>query len=226
MCDARRPGSSDDDSPVSRAPDAAYNDRLMGSGSSHSHSAGFDADFGMPVGALGGALMGGALAGLLRGPARAGAGAAPGMLLGSLIGGALGAASSSNSAGGYPSRPGSASYDSPQRGRRVNRGAEIEELLRQIMELQSAGGEGASPGRPHAGGSSLETLPTHSVTAEDVEAAPEEHRACTVCMEDFRAGEEQRTLPCFHRFHKECIDPWLRQSGSCPICKHRSDESG
>lgn len=169
--------------------------------------------------------MGSALAGLLRGPARAGAGAAPGMLLGSLIGGALGAASSSSSAGGYPSRPGSALYDSPQRGRRVNRGAEIEELLRQVMEFQATGGEGASPGRPHAG-ASLEALPTHAVTAEDVAAAPAEHRACTVCMEDFRTGEEQRTLPCFHRFHKDCIDPWLRQSGCCPICKHRSDESG
>lgn len=81
------------------------------------------------------------------------------------------------------------------------------------------------PGNPHSG-SSLDSLPTHAVTAEEVASVPAEHRACTVCMEDFCAGEEQRTLPCFHRFHKDCIDPWLRQCGCCPICKHRSDEGG
>lgn len=69
----------------------------------------------------------------------------------------------------------------------------------------------------------IRILPTHRVTAEEAQQAPEEHRCCTICIEEFKRGEEQRTLPCFHRFHAACIDSWLRRSGTCPICKHRVD---
>lgn len=69
------------------------------------------------------------------------------------------------------------------------------------------------------------SLPTHMVSAEEVQLAPPEHKACTICIEDFREGDEQRTLPCFHRFHKDCVDQWLERNGACPICKHRVDEA-
>ncbi|CAM8898063.1 unnamed protein product [Rhodiola kirilowii] len=44
---------------------------------------------------------------------------------------------------------------------------------------------------------------------------------CTVCLEQVNPGELVRTLPCLHQFHVNCIDPWLRQQGTCPICKFR-----
>lgn len=44
---------------------------------------------------------------------------------------------------------------------------------------------------------------------------------CTICLEDFSAGDKYITLPCFHNFHENCIKNWLRQSNQCPICKHR-----
>lgn len=67
-------------------------------------------------------------------------------------------------------------------------------------------------------------LPTHKVTSDEVQFAPPEHKACTICIEDFCEGDEQRTLPCFHRFHTACVDRWLERNGACPICKHRVDE--
>ena len=42
--------------------------------------------------------------------------------------------------------------------------------------------------------------------------------ACSVCTDDFTKGQDVRVLPCGHKFHPECIDPWLLNvSGTCPL---------
>ena len=45
---------------------------------------------------------------------------------------------------------------------------------------------------------------------------------CSICTEDFVKGEDVRVLPCDHKYHPECIDPWLLNvSGTCPLwCVH------
>ncbi|OMO59041.1 Zinc finger, RING-type [Corchorus capsularis] len=45
---------------------------------------------------------------------------------------------------------------------------------------------------------------------------------CSVCLEQVNVGETIRSLPCLHQFHASCIDPWLRQQGTCPVCKFRA----
>ncbi|KAJ9141845.1 Ring finger domain protein [Pleurostoma richardsiae] len=48
----------------------------------------------------------------------------------------------------------------------------------------------------------------------------EEHLGCSICTEDFHVGEDVRVLPCNHKFHPQCIDPWLvNVSGTCPLCR-------
>lgn len=44
---------------------------------------------------------------------------------------------------------------------------------------------------------------------------------CIICITDFSAGEEVRTLPCLHRFHRTCVDQWLSARSVCPLCKSR-----
>lgn len=43
---------------------------------------------------------------------------------------------------------------------------------------------------------------------------------CPICFEEFDDGQILRVLPCKHRFHAKCVDPWLLNSSShCPLCR-------
>ncbi|VFQ85972.1 unnamed protein product [Cuscuta campestris] len=43
---------------------------------------------------------------------------------------------------------------------------------------------------------------------------------CSVCLDDFFAGEVIILLtPCSHSFHAGCIETWLSQNRSCPMCR-------
>ena len=42
---------------------------------------------------------------------------------------------------------------------------------------------------------------------------------CAICLSDFEVGEKKSTLPCMHSFHYNCIEKWIKEKKSCPICK-------
>ncbi|XP_065703002.1 E3 ubiquitin-protein ligase RNF128 isoform X1 [Patagioenas fasciata] len=43
--------------------------------------------------------------------------------------------------------------------------------------------------------------------------------SCVVCIEPYKPNEVVRILTCNHLFHKNCIDPWLLEHRTCPMCK-------
>eukprot|EP00746_Dinoflagellata_sp_MGD_P091088 gnl/MRDRNA2_/MRDRNA2_36057_c0_seq1.p1 gnl/MRDRNA2_/MRDRNA2_36057_c0~~gnl/MRDRNA2_/MRDRNA2_36057_c0_seq1.p1 ORF type:complete len:388 (+),score=47.10 gnl/MRDRNA2_/MRDRNA2_36057_c0_seq1:71-1234(+) len=51
---------------------------------------------------------------------------------------------------------------------------------------------------------------------------------CSICLEllgDQHTHETSvRCLPCSHRFHTTCIDHWLQQNGTCPMCRSNIPE--
>ncbi|XP_028776640.1 E3 ubiquitin-protein ligase ZNRF4 [Neltuma alba] len=44
---------------------------------------------------------------------------------------------------------------------------------------------------------------------------------CCVCLSRLKEKDETKVLPCFHRFHKLCVDKWLNKGHhkTCPLCR-------
>lgn len=94
------------------------------------------------------------------------------------------------------------------------------------LDTTETRGIAAAPGteRPAAEGPETVTTEAHADTGRNPEGVAEmgdktdQGLACSVCVEDFEKGQDLRVLPCQHRFHPECIDPWLLNvSGTCPL---------
>ena len=67
----------------------------------------------------------------------------------------------------------------------------------------------------------LRSLPVFKIDEKFMENKNEQFQKCVICMEKYAINDEVKTLPCFHLFHKECIDQWLKAgNNSCPICKN------
>ena len=60
-------------------------------------------------------------------------------------------------------------------------------------------------------------------TRESTEA--DESDECSICLENYKKGEQKATLPCKHEFHESCIERWIMHfhdpitGSSCPLCR-------
>ena len=65
-----------------------------------------------------------------------------------------------------------------------------------------------------------------NLTDEQINSLPREkynspnEETCGTCLEMFSNGEECMILHGTHRFHPNCIIPWLKMSVCCPTCRH------
>ncbi|XP_054240152.1 E3 ubiquitin-protein ligase RNF6 [Indicator indicator] len=53
----------------------------------------------------------------------------------------------------------------------------------------------------------------------DIHTENELSKTCSVCINEYVAGNKLRQLPCMHEFHIHCIDRWLSENSTCPICR-------
>ena len=42
---------------------------------------------------------------------------------------------------------------------------------------------------------------------------------CAVCLQDVEKGEMTSRLPCSHAYHPHCINAWMANHNTCPICR-------
>ncbi|XP_061878127.1 E3 ubiquitin-protein ligase RNF6 [Entelurus aequoreus] len=63
----------------------------------------------------------------------------------------------------------------------------------------------------------IDHLATRSYGQASLEG--EAGRACSVCINEYAQGNKLRRLPCSHEFHIHCIDRWLSENNTCPICR-------
>jgi len=66
-------------------------------------------------------------------------------------------------------------------------------------------------------------LPQEEFEAGETDHGDEEEGngcSCSICLDDFENKEQVRCLPCGHKFHDDCVVPWLtKRQSCCPLCK-------
>ncbi|KAI0964221.1 hypothetical protein AcW1_001090 [Taiwanofungus camphoratus] len=91
----------------------------------------------------------------------------------------------------------------------------LDQIITQIMENSN------STAPVPASGEVMENLPRDVLE----EGSPLLQKDCAVCKEQFKLETDDPdeqvvvTLPCKHPFHESCIMPWLKSSGTCPVCR-------
>lgn len=58
------------------------------------------------------------------------------------------------------------------------------------------------------------------------EASVEEEDSCVICMNLYEPRNIITTLPCVHYFHQSCINTWLENHNTCPMCRANVPDDG
>lgn len=91
----------------------------------------------------------------------------------------------------------------------------LQNIMNDLMERNPTSHKNPTPSNV------IKALPRIKVKAK------EEHpEGCSVCQDDFNAGDSLVLLPCGHKFHDACIKPWLVENNSCPVCRKPLRSSG
>ncbi|WVQ74907.1 hypothetical protein IAR50_004515 [Cryptococcus sp. DSM 104548] len=88
---------------------------------------------------------------------------------------------------------------------------EFQDILDRFMD--AAGPQGSVP----ANDTVIEGLPRFNFDGKSL--AQSQFKDCPVCKDDFQVNDAVVRIPCQHLFHDDCLVPWLKQNGTCPVCR-------
>lgn len=89
----------------------------------------------------------------------------------------------------------------------------FDRVMSQLMEQHTSGG---APGP--ASEAAISALPKRKVT-DDMLDENTKQAECSICMDNVVVGEEIVVLPCSHWFHHDCVEAWLKEHDTCPVCR-------
>jgi hypothetical protein len=108
----------------------------------------------------------------------------------------------------------------PPAQRAANRAAAAAAAAAPVVAIPTAVSDAPASDAPLSAGDEGTGHPPSSQPTVVVESINEDPGLCSVCLDEFAAGDRLRMLPCMHKFHAKCVDRWLLQSkASCPVCK-------
>ncbi|XP_026522570.1 E3 ubiquitin-protein ligase RNF149 [Notechis scutatus] len=87
-----------------------------------------------------------------------------------------------------------------------------------VQRFLYSGSQFRSQGQREETIDAIAQLPLYTLKDEDKCWAIDTEN-CAICIENYKAKDTVRLLPCKHIFHKLCIDPWLLEQRTCPMCK-------
>lgn len=86
---------------------------------------------------------------------------------------------------------------------------QVQSLLAEVSQTDPS-----MPGKPPASAEAIRSLPV-----VNVRPGPDGAVSCPICTEEFEFNEPAKRLPCDHRFHADCVVPWLKSHCTCPMCR-------
>lgn len=110
--------------------------------------------------------------------------------------------------------------------------ASTKSTAKEVSPISSTSTPTQAPNVEHSEGIAAAVAPSLVIAGSATETSNEENLGCSICTEDFEKGQDIRVLPCNHKFHPDCVDPWLLNvSGTCPLCRvdlrpTKTNESG
>lgn len=77
-----------------------------------------------------------------------------------------------------------------------------------------------TPRLPRVSGLDAATIDSLPVQLHRSSGTGLEESECSICLGNFEEEEKVKVLPeCQHAYHSECVDKWLTEQSSCPLCR-------
>jgi len=67
----------------------------------------------------------------------------------------------------------------------------------------------------------IKRIPIHKIKSCDdlLNDLFDNNQECSICLEEYSKNNKIMILNCNHTFHKSCLELWIKDNNTCPICR-------